>query len=83
MLRVVKVDEKLGFKWPSNATEPSPFGSMGPGAGQFMTETWMSSQNGLPVLHCSMKSTLLYHMPAKQDTTPSTTIVKLSLLRMI
>ena len=32
-----------------------------------MTETWMNYQV-LFVLFCGMKSTLPYHMPAKQDT---------------
>ena len=70
MLWVGKVGLKVGLKWPSSATGPSPFGSMGLGAGQVKTKTWMNSQDGLSVLCCSAKSTLPYHMPTKQDTNP-------------
>ena len=70
MLRLGKVGLKVGLKWPSNTTGPCPFGSMGPGAGQVKTKTWMNSKVGLSVLCRGAKSTLPYHMPAKQDTNP-------------
>ena len=74
MLRVVKVGVKVGLKQPSSATGPSPFGSTGLSAGQVKTKTWTNSQVGLSALRSGVKSTLPYHMPAKQDTNPRNNI---------
>ena len=70
MLWVGKVGLKVGLKWPSSATGPSPFSSMGPSAGQVKTKTWTNFQIGLSVLCCRYK-VHPYYMPAKQDTNPS------------
>ena len=50
MLWVGKVGLKVGLKQPSSATGPSPFGSMGPRAGQVKIKTWMNYQVSLSVL---------------------------------
>ena len=69
---------KVGLKWPSSAIGPSPFGSMGPSAGQ--GKTWTNYQVGLSVLHHSTKSTPTTCPPNKKPT-PATTIAKSSLRR--
>ena len=79
MLWVGKVGLKVGLKWPSSATGPSPFGSMGLRAGQVKTKTWTNYQVGLSVL-CGAKSTPTTCPPNKTPT-PTTTMVKLSLFR--
>ena len=77
MLWVGKVGLKDGLEQPSSATGPSPLGSMGPRAGQVKTRTNYQSWS---VCSVPWHKVHPYHMPAKQDTNP-TTMVKLSLLR--
>ena len=79
-LWVGKVGLKDGLKWPSSATGPSLLGSMGLRAGQ--VKTWMIYQVGLSVLHRSAKSTPTTCPPNKTPT-PTTTMVKSSLLRLM
>ena len=73
MLWVGKVGLKVGLKWPSSVTGPSPFGSMGPGAGQVKTKTWTKYQVGLSVLCHGAKSTPTKCQPNKTPT-PATMV---------
>ena len=74
-----KLGLKVGLKWPSSATGPSPFGSMGPSAGQ--GKTWTNFQVSLSILHHSTKSTPTI-CPPNRTPPPATTMVKLSLFRL-
>ena len=78
-LWVGKVGLKVGLERSSSAIGPSLFGSMGPGVGQVKTRT--ISQAGLSVLCHSTKSTPTTCPPNKTPT-PTTTMVKSSLLRL-
>ena len=71
---------KVSLGQPSNAIGPSPFGSMGPKAGQVKTKTWTNYQVSLSVLHRSAKSTPTT-CPTNKTPAPATTMVKLSLFR--
>ena len=67
MLWVGKVGLKDGLEWPSSATEPSPIGSMAPGAGQVKTQ--MNTKVGQSVLHHGAKYT---HTTCPSNKTPTT-----------
>ena len=74
MLWEGRVGSKVGLKWTSSATEPSPFGSMGPGARQVMTKTQMNYQVSLLyfALRCKVHPPLPHarqtgHQPPQQQ----------------
>ena len=77
-LWVGKVGLKVSLKQPSSAIGLSPFGSMGPGAGQVKIQT--NYQVGLSILRHGTKSTPTTCLPNKTPTT-SKTLVKSSLFR--